>query len=203
MTKWKLQAWEPDTCEPPGCRVIQLWDVEAPAAQRTHTVAAYERVCPAHDDPAKPVGVLRWGDGNWKDYGAYIKYQRDWFRWLNHQQWLKDNPNEPMPPQIAGFDTEPVTPGSVAPPNAEAVAAHQRIYDRVNLHNGRKNLAISAAVSEKSGLAIDKVTWRWTGSGDARVLVLNFNGQLTQQQRSRVQSALDLQFGVSSVVIEG
>ena len=86
--KIKMQAVEPDTCDPPGCRYLELWDVDAPAELREHRVAAFERTCPAHATDL-PVGLLLWWDGNWKPLDRYVAYQRAWFRRLNHVEWLQ------------------------------------------------------------------------------------------------------------------
>ena len=68
MPRWKLQAVEPDTCDPPGCRYIEMYDVLV----RPHvlTVVAFDRVCPGHA-ASVPADVMLWQDGNWKDKKAY------------------------------------------------------------------------------------------------------------------------------------
>jgi len=127
MPKWKIQAVEPNTCDPPGCRYYELWNSLSPPPATPVVVCAVVRICPPHAVATNATkGTLLWEDGNWKDIKSYIQYQRDWFKWVNHQEWLARDPRDefgdrqPMPPQIAPFTTEPVTAGSVtAPPQAE------------------------------------------------------------------------------------
>lgn len=84
--KIKTQAWEPDTCDAPGCRMLILWDADAAPELREHRIAGFERVCPAHETDL-PEGMLLWWDGNWKPMQEYLEYQRAWFRRLNHVEW--------------------------------------------------------------------------------------------------------------------
>ena len=202
MVKWKLQAVEPDTCDPPGCRYLEIWDAEVAPEARVHTVAAFERVCPAHADTV-PSGVMQWADGNWKNLGAYIDYQRAWFRRLNHVEWLQRFPNgeQAMPPQIASYTADPVTPGSVAAPPQAQRDGLARAYGQNRDHNQRKNLAIGIPGSVRAGIDTSRITWTWTGAGDARVLTVNCGGQLTNQQRTQAQAICDVQFSPGKVVI--
>jgi len=200
MPKWKVQAVEPDTCDPPGCRYLEVWDSLALPEDRVHTIAAFERVCAAHADDV-PVGVMLWSDGNWKPLNAYIDYQRAWFRRLNHVEWLRDHPTEAMPPQIASYTSDPVTTGSVAAPDAAKLTGLARAYSRNKEHNARKNQTITIPASVRAGIDTTKITWSWSGVGDARVLTVNCGGQLTNQQRTQAQNLADIQYGVGKVIV--
>lgn len=243
VNKWKVQASEPDTCDPPGCRYYEVWDAFAAPEDRVHTIAAFERMCPAHFDPDIPVGVMLWSDGHWKPLDEYIEYQRAWFRRLNHVEWLerrqqledwytahgghgrgklaadgKDPRGDPvayqlvgyadeMPETIRGYTSEPPTTGSRPPPAQHRQDALHRVY-RWNLeHNSRKNETIDAMQAQRpqDGYWLDhaKVKWSWSGHGDNRVLRINSGGQLTAQQRGRVQAAADIQHGQGRTVVEG
>lgn len=200
MPKWKVQRVSPDTCDPPGCTYLEIWDSLAAPEARVHTIAAFERVCAAHADDV-PVGVMQWSDGNWKDLAAYIQYQKDWFRRLNHTEWLVNNPDEQMPPQIASYTSDPVTPGSVTAPSAAKLTGLARAYSRNKEHNARKNQSIGIPAAVKAGIDTTKITWSYSGAGDARVLTVNCGGQLTNQQRTQAQSIADVQWGVGKVVV--
>lgn len=227
-SKWKLQAVEPDTCDPPGCRYLELWDVYADPIARTHEVVAVERVCPAHRTTTKAAyGKMRWADGNWKDAASYIEYQQRWFRWLNHQEWLAKqqqlvayriaNPDDFIPPDLAGYgdpmpDTlrphrdEPTTAGSVAPPAQAEIDDLARVARWNREHNLRKNMALSAMaeqIAPDAGPVIhEAATWRWEGHGDNRVLRITANGKLNTPQRARAKAAMDIQFGNDKILIE-
>lgn len=205
--KIKLQAIEPDTCdganEGRGCRYIELWDVEAPAAQRTHEIVAFDRMCAAHFDPSVDLTVMKWADGNWKPKDAYIAYQREWFLRLNHVEWLAKRPNELMPPQIAGKTVDPVTTGSRPAPPQSHIDGMARAGALNRQHNNWKALARLAAKAERSTVDDTTFSWSWTGTGDNRALRVNTGGQLTAQQRGRALAALDIQFGAGRIVIEG
>lgn len=194
----KLQTWEPDTCDSPACQIVQRFDTDNPGVGPV--IVGYERVCPAHA-ATYPVGKMLWADGNWKNTTAYQQYQRNWFLWRNHQQWLIDHPSEPMPPSVVPWANEPTTPGSVTAPSGAELSGKGQIDGWVAGHNGRKNLTISAGESVRPGLDRSRITWSWTGAGDTRVLTVNFGGQLTTAQRNQLQSLVDTQFGTGKVVI--
>lgn len=202
--KIKMQAWEPDTCASPNdrCRILILWDVEVPDAQREHRIAGYERLCAAHADPDIPLDKLLWWDGNWKPLSEYIEYQRNWFRRLNHTEWLEKHPNEQMPETIRGYSNDPVTTGSAGTPNAASVVAHARGWDRNKENNARKNQALTIPGAARAGIDTTRITFSYSGVGDARVLTINCGGQLTNQQRTQAQNIATTQFGAGKVVIE-
>ena len=207
MVKWKLQRVQPDTCSDGQCAYLEWWDAEVDPLQRVHTIAAFESVCAAHADADVQAHIesnLMLGfDGNWKPRRAYIEYQQAWFRRLNHVEWLQTHPGEAMPPQIASFTSDPSTTGSVASPAQAQIDGLARAGQRNREHNSRKNLTLSAMEGERTTLIRSAVIWAWTGAGDARVLRINSNGQLSIQQRNRVQSAIDIAFGLGAVIVEG
>jgi hypothetical protein len=200
MAKWKLQAVEPDTCDPPGCRYLEWWDVEAAPGDRVHTVAAFERVCPAHADDVPDTEMLGF-DGNWKPRKQYIEYQRAWFRRLNHVEWLQNHPDEAMPAAIAGMTSDPVTTGSLPAPAQAKRDGLSRAYQRNKDHNGRKNALVGRVQELRADIDISRVSWSWEGVGDARVLTIDCDGQLTAQQQSVAQSFADTRFGVGRVIV--
>lgn len=201
MALWKLQAWEPDTCASPSCRIYMWWDAELAPESRVHTVAGYERVCSVHTTDY-PVGKLQsvW-DGNWRDMGQFIDYQRAFYRRRNHVEWLEKHPNDAMPETIAGFTSDPVSPGSVAEPPLAERNGLARAYAWGLEHNSRKNLTISIPPAVRAGIDVSRITWGWSGTGDSRVLTINCGGQLTNQQRTQAQNIADTQFGAGKVVI--
>jgi hypothetical protein len=199
--KIKVQAWEPDTCESPGCRILTIWDVEAPVDQREHRIAAFERVCPAHQVDM-PVGMLLWWDGNWKPLKEYIEYQRAWFRRLNHVEWLEKNPDEQMPETIRGFTSEPVTTGSLPAPARAKHDGMVKAWGWNQRDNMRKAQAIDAMESEMQGFDRDKVVAKWSGKGESRKLIVSSGGQINEQVRQRVAAIMDIQHGVGHVTIE-
>lgn len=201
MSKWKLQAVEPDTCEGvaqgQGCRYIELWDVEADPLTRTHTVVSFDRVCAVHQDTVVTDKIL-WADGNWKDKKAYIEYQRAWFRHQNYLEWQQKHPDEAMPPQIASHSSEPATTGSVTPPQLLEVDGMNRVYQLNLEHNTRKNQIL--VLAEAEGIDRKSVTYRWEGRDSSRVLRVTLPG--SQLSKGRIQSASDIQFGPGKVVVE-
>lgn len=202
MVKWKLQAVEPDTCSDGQCRYLEWWDVEADVLLRTHTVAAFERVCAAHFTPELEAHIaadeMLGFDGNWKPRKAYIEYQRSWFRRLNHVEWLARNPGEAMPPQIANLSRDPATTGSIATPPTARSEALGRAYEQNRAHNALKNAAIALIKQERSDT---EPTWEFTGQDDARTLRLHHDGKLNPQQSGRVRAALDIQFGTNKATL--
>lgn len=198
MSKWKLQAIEPDTCDPPGCRYIELWDVEEPPP-RTMQIVAFDRVCPAHPGIVSDNKML-WADGNWKDKKEYIDYQRKWFRRENHKRWLLEHPDEEMPRQISRLTSDPVTSGSVVAPPKKEIDAMNTIYAWNQEHNVRKNSVLSA-VETTQGIDQNKAICSWSGIGDNRVLTVMIL-ELTSQQVTSLQSLVDIQFGVGKTVIK-
>lgn len=219
--KWKLQAVEPDTCDgvgqSQGCRYIELWDVFTEPHLRTHEVVAFERVCTAHQTDL-PTGVIKWADGNWKPWcgmtgepclqdpaPCYMRYQRQWFLALNHQEWLSDpvKSKQRMPDTLKPWENEPQTTGSTAAPPQAHIDGMARAAAWNREHNQRKALVRSAASTERSDIDEGRVTYSWTGAGDSRVLHVHFGGQLTQAARGRVTSMMAIQFGAGRVVVDG
>lgn len=196
MSKWKLQGVQPDTCDLPGCNYIELWDVEE-APPRTIQIVAFKQVCPAHIATV-PIGKMLWEDGNWKDLKDYIEYQRKWFRRQNHIAWLIDNPDEPMPKQIARLTSDPVSPGSVsAPPQAE-IDNMSTVYAQNQEHNLWKNIAVQSIVEE--GIDREDISWVFTGIGNTRTLTVTAPG-LSIAQRNNARSKVDIQFGPGKITI--
>jgi hypothetical protein len=198
----KTQAVEPDTCEQPGCRYLELWDTDEPAETRQIKIAAFERVCAAHTDDV-PVGVMQWWDGNWKTISEYIAYQREFFLRRNHLEWKQRFPNneQPMPAAIASKTVDPVTPGSVAAPAAAKITGLTRAYSRNRNDNTRKNTMLTVPGTVRAGVDTTRITWSYSGTGDSRVLTINCGGQLTTQQRNQAQSIADAQYGVGRVIV--
>lgn len=196
MVKWKTQAVEPDTCEGAaqgkGCRYVEIWDVEADPLTRMHITAAVERTCAAHADTV-PQGKMLWADGNWKPFKEYIEYQRAWFRHLNHKKWLIENPDEPMPPEIAGYADEPHTTGSVNAPSQAEIDALHRVAGWNRADNLKKNSMVELAKREGAD-----PSWHFEGHGDSRVLRVGNAGA----RKQRIQDAVDIQFGPNKVVVE-
>lgn len=207
-----------------GCRYYELWNSLSPPPLTPVVVCAVIRVCPAHAVPAlvpAPGGrvdkpLIKWADGNWKDEKAYIKYQRDWFRWVNHREWLIRAPRDgfgdlqPMPPQISKFTTEPVTPGSVTAPSQDRQDGIDQVYTWNREHNDRMGTTLAVMrnelgmVTEEQLNQFDKaVTWRFEGHGDTRLFFVNSGGLLSNQEKIRIEATTDIQFGPGKVVVEG
>jgi hypothetical protein len=212
MPKWKIQSVEPNTCEPPGCRYYELWDSLSPPPATPVVICSIGRICPAHAVATSAARLkLLWADGNWKAIGAYIQYQRNWFKWVNHQEWLARNPldefgdPQPMPPQIASFSTEPVSPGSVAAPPKAEIDDMDRIYAWNREHNNRMGQSVAIMLAERTfdDAQKERITWRFEGVGDTRVFYINSGGLLSNEERTRVQAAADIAFGPGKVVVEG
>jgi len=198
VSKWKLQAVTPDTCDPPSCKYVEMYDIEQPPP-RTITVVAFMRVCPAHATTL-PVGKMLWQDGNWKNLNDYIDYQRRWFRRLNHVQWLEKHPNEPLPSGIVSFTSDPVTPGSIpAPPQIEIDNMNQA-YNLNKEHNRWKNQAVGA-IKAAIGEDPQEVSWEFSGVGANRTMVVT-SPDLSVSQRNQARSAMDIQFGPGKVSID-
>lgn len=68
------------------------------------------------------------------------------------------------------------------------------------VENRRKNIAIGRGRTEVTGIDLNLITWEF--SPDRSVLTVDFGGQLTGAQVSRIQSAVDLELGAGFVVIE-
>jgi hypothetical protein len=212
MPKWKIQAVEPNTCEPPGCRYYELWDSLSPPPATPVVVCGVDRICPAHAVASRATkGKLKWADGNYKDFKSYIQYQRNWFKWVNHQEWLARNPldefgdPQPMPPQIVSFATEPVTPGSVTTPALAEINDLNRCYAWNQDHNNRAGQTKAIMLAERvfDEAQQERITSRFEGAGDTRVFFINSGGLLTNEERTRVQAACDIQFSPGKVVVEG
>lgn len=206
MVKWKLQAVEPDTCEIDsngrGCRYYEWWDAEANPLTRIHIIAAFERLCAAHTTDI-PQGVMLGFDGNWKPTDEYIAYQRDYFKHVNHVEWLARGLKlSDMPAEIKSHAQEPKTTGSVDAPPPEHIAGLERAGEWNRSHNVRKNHTLDLAAKEHGNLNRDLVAVTWTGKGDSRVLHIHSSGQLTQSHQSRIVAATNIQFGNNSVVVE-
>lgn len=198
VEKWKLQGVQPDTCDPPGCYYIEMYDVLAPPP-RIITVVAFNKVCPAHIATVSNTLML-WQDGNWKNKDAYIAYQKKWFRRLNHVEWLVDHPDEPMPDGVKNLTTDPITSGSVPAPSQAEIDGMNQAYNQSRKHNMWKNTAVRAIRDE--GLTDDdKITWAWNGVGDARTLIVTAPA-LSTAQKNNARSKVDIQFGPGKVTID-
>lgn len=76
----------------------------------------------------------------------------------------------------------------------DGLALYNGLYDQ----NRRKNTAFRLASSEKADLKYDQFSWSYDAS---LVLTVDFGSLLTAQQKARVQSLCDLQFGPGKVVV--
>ncbi len=229
--KWKVQRSSPNTCDPTprvfnwtdpiegpkvqtkmtGCVYYEIYDVLLPPGSRVISVAGVEHVCVAHavgTDAAK--GKFLWKDGNWKDAKAYIKYQQDWFLWLNVQQWNAKKAaglipaNEPLMEELLPFRTEPITSGTVATPPAQEVIDLQQIYIWNIENNARLGNTYEIIKTETTNdRTQDLSTHRWEQAGDSRMLFVNSNQGINVGTVSRIQADADVQFGAGKVVIEG
>ena len=197
MSKWKLQAVEPDTCDSPGCRYIEMYDVLA-TPPRPIVIVAFDRVCPAHITTV-PIGVMLWEDGNWKPKEDYINYQRKWFMRQNYLAWQIDHPDEAMPRTIRNSNDDPITTGSVSAPPQVEIDNMNQAYNQNREHNVWKNQAVQAITDE--GVEREGITWAFTGAGDARILTITAP-TLSIAQRNDARSKVDIQFGPGKVIIE-
>jgi len=182
---WKMQRWTPNTCDDPPCQILQLWDADAPSVSRQHLTLAIEHACTAHPVTAD-ISKARWQDGTYYDRDTLIEQQREWFNWRRGAR-----------------QDEPVMPVSVSAPPANEQTSIETAVAWVFENNQRWNLTKLAARAENAGIDLEQVVFWFVGVGDARVLHVDTQGQLTNPQITRVQNAADIQFGAGKVVIEG
>ena len=64
--------------------------------------------------------------------------------------------------------------------------------------NRRKNTAIAVAQSVKSSITADHVTWSFRADG---VLLMDYGGNLTANQKGQMKAACDVQFGPNKVLV--
>ncbi len=226
MSKWKLQAVEPDTCgdaqedlmdiwnalpevlineelvkvdrPKAGCRYIELWNVQQ-TSPRDIIVVAFDRICAGHAASFSPDKML-WEDGNYKNKKDYIKYQREWFKHLNNAKWLVQHPNETMPQAIRAFDFEPNSPGSVASPPQIEIDGMNQAYEWNKEDNARKEQTLRVIRDEGVTDKTD-ILYNFEGHGDNRILTVETSSILNGDQKSNIQSLVDIQFGDNKVVI--
>lgn len=196
----KLQWVEPDTCEKPSCRYLELWNTDDPPLARIHKISAFERQCTAHADPNIPIGVMLWEDGNWKNLEDYIKYQRRWFLHKNYKDWKIKYPDKGVPSSLKRSATEPTTSGTINSPKKKEYDAMEIAYAINKENNMRKNSTVQAARMKDAER--DDISWYWTGTGDTRILH-EVIPTLSVQDRNDLQSIADIQFGTNKVIIEG
>jgi hypothetical protein len=163
---------------------------------------------------------------NWKEWMERRQKVLDWFeahggRADEHGVPRAVDGSVPMEdPEVATFvgyldeppDTirhrteEPPTTGSIpAPPQHRRDAMH-RAYGWNLAHNDMKNQAVDAAASQLADpYSFDhgKVRWSFSGHGDARQMRIHFGGQVSAQQRNRVQAAMNVQHGQGRITVEG
>lgn len=228
LNKHKIQRWSPDTCDPileqveifdaigdpfdppqfrdaskGGCVLLQYWDSLDPATPPV--VVGYDQICPAHEVPTDAgAGKLKWHTGNWKDKGALIAEQREWFLWLNHKEWLaKGRLVSDMPDQIKTKTVEPVTPTTLTAPTKTELDDLDQVALWNTTDNARVGIAkqiINTELSKEAG-SEDTTVWSYSGKGDARVLTITDKDGLTAGQLSKVEGAMDIQFGTGKVVV--
>ncbi len=217
--------------------VFEIFD--ALAVPRVISVAAIPFVCAGHavlTDAGR--GKLRWMDGNFKDLAAYIDYQKQYFFYINNQEWQQrvldgDIPKPwrrpSMTPEailraqkmptvnfrdksvpLENWGTESPTTGTVARPAQAEVDDLDRVYAWVMQHDDWMTTALGA-MRQELGLSTkeelkqfqETSSWHFEGTGDARLLYVNSGGLLSNQERNRVESAIEIQFGPGKVVVEG
>lgn len=237
MPKWKVQGTTYITCEPivesyqyvdpitgpetrtrtfRGCRFVELYDILLPRVSRVYTISAIFRVCSAHAVASNAcLGKLKWFDGTWLETGSFLAYNKRWFLWLNHQEWLarvaagEVPASEPMPATIQPFGgPEPTSPRPVVTPSAAEQADLEQIYTWNKDHNdrfviGTELLRNNGALLQTPDRRTQLFSWRFEGAGDTRVFFINSLGQLNAAQVNDSQGAADLQFGPGKVVVEG
>lgn len=198
-----------------GCVYHHLWDVLSPKPWFP-IIAGLEKICPAHiavTDAAK--GKLLWADGNWKDLEAYQDYQRKWFLWIGNVKWKARvqagliPASEPMPKANVQWSNEPPTSGTVPTPTQaemdDMVLVSGWVRENMDRFGVTKALFIQElgiTTEEQQKLFDAAWIWRMEGHGDSRLLYVS-GSLLSNLQISRVESAVDIQFGPGKVVVEG
>ena len=207
------------------CEILQYFYTDMETLQNSEPVViGHDQLCPAHEVPTNAGrDRLLWHTGNWKSKALLIPEQRLWYLYLNHKEWLaKGRSLASMPGQIKflnnenlilGFDgkwiggdlnnIEPITPATITSPTAAEIADLAQVYAWNREHNSRVSIAkqiINAELSKSAGDA-DTTVWSYAGKGDSRVLTITDSGGFAGGQQSRVEGAMDVQFGPGKVVI--
>ncbi len=228
-SKWHVKGLRPAICDKPACMVIEIFD--AMITPYVLSVAAIPFICTGHavaSDAGK--GTLRWMDGNFKGLADYIDYQKQYFHYINNQEWQTrvENGDIPRPwnrptmtpeailraqvmPTVTfrgisvpnTWSTEPITTGSVTRPSVAEIADLDRVYAWVIMHDDWATQTRAMMLTEKSDIDKQLTTINWVGVGDTRVMHIDSNGQLSSPEKTRVQSDADVQFGTGKVVVDG
>lgn len=107
-----------------------------------------------------------------------------------------------MPDQMRRFSRVPQTPGSVDPPPQDEIDGLARVYGWAKRDNVRAADISSLFAAEGFPPESDDVEIVWTGHGNDRTANVSLRrGTLTPAQRSRIQSALDIQHGPNVVSV--
>ncbi len=231
-SKWHVKLLRPAICDRPACMVYEIFDAMAPNPGATLVVAAIPFVCAGHavgTDAGQ--GTLRWMDGNFKDLADYIDYQKQYFFYINNQEWQTrvadgdiprpwDRPAmtsaqileaQRMPTikfrgvskPLADWGVEPVTTGSVTPPSLEEIIDLDQVYSWVMEHDDRLMQTHAMMKVENSDYDRRLAVATWTSTGATRVMHINSNGQLSSVEQSKVQNIADIQFGPGKVMVDG
>lgn len=207
-----------------GCKLLQYFYTDmVTLLNSVPVVAGYDQICPAHEVPTNAgAGKFLWHTGNWKPTALLIPEQRLWYLWLNYKEWLaKGRSLASMPGQIKFLDdgnrvivgevivsgtlrtVEPQTPATVAMPSAAEINDLTQVATWNIEHNARVGIAkqiIDAELSKDAG-AEDTTTWSYSGKGDDRVLTITDKDGLTAGELSKIEGAMDVQFGAGKVVV--
>lgn len=203
MAVWHIQRWKPLTCE---CHLLQKFDAEA--NPRVVTLFAIEKACPGHPMPSAPENdVGLWHDGNWYGVQELIKKQKEWTKWRVRERAVAELRRE-LP---LGPSREPQEPPTKPTPSA----AHREEFDQTYLWSVRdekvfslsREMAINEAKIDRSTPEAnsfrDNIFWWFEGIGEERQLHLDFQGSLSSQHHNNISAAVDIQFGMNRLVIEG
>lgn len=238
-SKWHVKLLRPAICEKPACMVYEIFDAMSPNPKTTLVVAAISFTCTGHTVATNAgKGTLRWMDGNFKDLAAYIDYQKQYFFYINNQEWQTRVANGDIPrpwnrpsmtleailqaqkmptvnfrgvsTPLTNWGTEPPTTGTVVRPTQAEIDDLDRVYAWVMQHDDWMSTALGAMRQELNVSTEEElkqfdsmVSWHFEGTGDTRLLYVDSGRQLSNQERTRIESALDIQFGPDKVVVEG
>lgn len=231
-SKWHVQGLRPAICEKPACQVYEIFDAMAVDPNATLVVAAIPFKCKGHATATNAgAGTLRWMDGNFKNLADYIDYQKQYFFYINNQEWQTRVANGDIPrpwnrpsmtPEailraqvmptvnfrgksipLSNWGTEPPTTGTVTSPSLAEVTDLERIYDWVMMHDDWASQTYAMMTAEKFGFLREFAITTWVGVGDSRVLHINSGDQLNKVEQTRVQDSADIQFGPGKVTVTG
>jgi hypothetical protein len=228
--KWKSQRKPLSGCGndstggvgPAQCVIRERFDTLA--TPRVFTPVGFEQMCTDHTDPAEPVpvGMIQLFTGEWLPFKEWHAYEATWYSWV---VWHEDDLRPDTTPE------EKAEQHRKQEARSRRVAAGVPNLDRPRTDDGpwkpihaiqNPTAAERSAVSTVAGWAQTddrlvgqmrtEVTrenpdadplWYWTGSGGARVIHVDTQGELTPPQRSRVSSVIDLRFGAGRLAWVG